>query len=110
MHLVLDDQQWQGLSGGQFTGPDGTRYRRRSTRRKRSDGDKLVAAGVPLVLYYWAGGQVDWFDGDAAVAQWQLVRRHVVSQLQQERGTLKWTAGEWNDGDERKVLVLTGFC
>ncbi len=79
VRLDLADQ-WDGVASGELTGPDGQRYRRRTTKAKRREGDQLIQAGTPLALYYWAGGQLEWFDGDEATARWQKVRRAVTSQ------------------------------
>ena len=64
MRTELGDDQWLELDQGRLTGPDGRVYQRRGTLAKRRRCEEAVAAGVPLVLRYWAGGQLDWYDGD----------------------------------------------
>lgn len=109
MRLDLADQ-WDGVASGELTGPDGQRYRRRTTKAKRREGDQLIQAGTPLALYYWAGGQLEWFDGDEATARWQKVRRAVTSQEPRPKGDVDWTAGRWEDSDSHPIFLLTGHC
>jgi hypothetical protein len=102
--------QWEQVAHGELVGPDGARYRRRSTKSKRRLGDELVAAGAPLMLHYWAGGQLEWFEGADADARWKQVRGAVTSQEPRPSGEVVWTAGRWEDLDGRAVLFLTGHC
>ncbi len=110
MRVGLSERQWDSVAGGELTGPDGVRYRRRTTRAKRRDADGLIASGVPLVLYYWAGGQLDWFDGDDASAVWRDVRAHLVTADPRPGRQVQWTAGRWENDNGRAVLLLTGYC
>jgi hypothetical protein len=110
VRLDLDDKQWNEIGQGQLIGPDTRRYSRRTTRTKRREADGLIADGAPLVLYYWAGDQLAWFDGADAQEQWQAVRPDVTSEEPRRRGDIEWTAGRWEDEDGRPLLLLTGHC
>jgi hypothetical protein len=106
----LSDGQWDEPEQGRLTAPDARRFSRRTTRTKRKDADGLIADGAPLVLYYWAGGQLEWFDGADAVARWHEVRSHVVSGEPRPKDDVEWTAGRWEDEEGRSLLFLTGHC
>jgi hypothetical protein len=110
MRVDLRDKHWDEVVGGWLHGPDGRRYVQRTSRTKRKDADELLTAGTPLVLFYWAGQQLDWFDGAEAQEQWQAVRKQMVSTAPQPRGDIVWTAGRWEDEDGRPLLLLTGHC
>lgn len=103
-------EQWETVTAGELTGPDGRTYRRRTTKASRRVGDELIAAGSPLVLYYWAGGQLDWFDDQDATERWQQVRGALTTQQPQVGKEVVWTGGAWTDGDGHTVLLLTGHC
>jgi hypothetical protein len=109
MRVDLATAHLNAIERGQFTAPDGTVYGKRSTRAKRRACDEAIAQGSALLLYYWAGHQLDWFDGDDARHEWTLVRGHVTTEPRL-RGSLEWTAGFWHAEDGRPVLVLTGHC
>ena len=66
--------------------------------------------GAPLVLFYWAGEQLDWFDGVEAREQWRDVRPRVVSTDPRPKGDTEWTAGRWEGEGGRSLLFLTGHC
>jgi hypothetical protein len=106
----LSHQQWDDVASGELVSPDSRRFSRRTTRAKRREGDELITAGAPLVAYYWAAGQLDWFDGADASEQWQLIRPHVTAEAPQPNGKVVWTAGRWEDADGRPMLFLTGHC
>jgi hypothetical protein len=110
-HVKVDlaESQWVAVSHGEILGPDGRTWRRRSTKTARSECDRLVSTGSAFVLYYFAGGQLDWFDGDDAAALWPEVRKAVVTAARR-KGDLEWTAGIWVDNDEESILLLTGHC
>ncbi len=111
MQVDLDESEWSAVAHGELTGPDGVRYLRRTTRTKRREADELVQAGTPLVLAYWSGARLVWHDGVDAAEAWQEVRAHVTSsEPHPNRKHVVWTAGSWDDGDNRSVLVLTGHC
>lgn len=106
----MGDEQWHEVGQGRLLGPDARRYSRRTTRTRRKEAQQLLADGAPLVLFYWAGGQLEWFDGVDAQEQWTSVRAHVVSTTPRLEGDIEWTAGRWEDEDGRPLLVLTGHC
>jgi hypothetical protein len=108
--LTLSAEHFHEAGQGWLVGPDGHRYSRRTTRTKRKEADRLVAEGAPLVLYYWAGDQLDWFDGEDARDEWQGVPSHVITEEPHRKGDIEWTVGRWEDEDGRLVLVLTGHC
>jgi hypothetical protein len=108
MHADLAPTQWDAITSGQLIDPSGARWSRRSTRIRRSVCEQLIVDGAPLVLYYYAGGQLDWLDGDDAVARWRRLRAGVTS-VARRRGDLEWTAGIW-DCEARKLVLLTGHC
>ncbi|SDY68682.1 hypothetical protein SAMN05661080_04287 [Modestobacter sp. DSM 44400] len=110
MRVQLSDQRWDEVLGGQLTAPDSRRFSRRTTRTKRREGDDPIAAGAPLVLYYWAGGQLEWFDAADAAQQWRAVRVHVTSQEPRPTGDVEWTVGRWEDERGQPLLLLTGHC
>lgn len=102
--------QLRAMERGEFTAPDGAAFVRLGTRTKRRVCDEAISQGSPLVLYYWAGGQLDWFDGDDAAHEWAAVRGQVTAQQPQMRGELEWTAGLWRANGDRSAVVLTGHC
>lgn len=103
-------EQWEAIASGELTSPDGRTYRRRTTRASRRTGDALIAAGSPLVLCWWAGDQLDWFDGRDATQRWQQVRSALTAQQPRVGREVVWTGGAWSDDDGRTVLLLTGHC
>lgn len=103
-------EQWEAVAAGELTGPDGRTYLRRTTKASRRTGDGLIAAGSPLVLHWWGGGQLDWFDGQDAAQRWQQVRGALTTQQPQVGKEVVWTGGAWTDGDGDTVLLLTGHC
>ena len=110
MRASLADQQWDAVGSGQLITPAGRRFTRGSSRIKRRDADALIAAGVPLVLYWYGGRQLDYFDGSDAVQQWRAVRPVVTTQAPQLGGGVVWSGGGWVSGEDQGVLVLTGRC
>jgi len=110
MRLDLSGKHFHEAGQGWLVGRDGWRYFRRSTKTRRRDADELIAEGVPLVVYYWASDQLDWCDGEDARDEWRTVRPHVITGKPSRRGDIEWTAGRWEDGDGRLLLLLTGHC
>lgn len=110
MNTDLADDQWEAVGRGELTAPDGVRYVRRTTRAKRRDCDVLISEGTSLVLFYWAGGQLDWLDGTDADKGWREVRAAVTSNLQPPKGDLQWTAGIWESYESQQIVLLTGTC
>ena len=106
----LSGEHWGEVEQGWLVGPDARRYSRRTTRTTRGDADRLVEDGTPLVLFYWAGAQLEWFDGADAREQWQAVRPHVITGEPRARGDVEWTGGRWEDEEGRPLLLLTGHC
>lgn len=108
----LADRQWDAITRGQITSPTATRYTRRSTRTRRRDVDTLIQTGAPLILYYFAGGQLDWYDGHDATEAWRRVRRDVTTDAPKPRpdGRVVWTAGTWQSDHGDTAVVLTGHC
>ncbi len=95
MQVGLAVEQWEAVSSGALQGPDGRRYKRRSTRMRRRQVDDLIAAGVPLVLHWYGGQQLDWFDGADAVTAWEAARPRLRAAVPRPDGDVVWTAGEW---------------
>ncbi|MEH3033960.1 MAG: hypothetical protein PGN07_07935 [Aeromicrobium erythreum] len=96
-----------------LTGPDGRTYRRRSTRMSRRTAGELVRGGTPLVLHLWSAGQLDWLDGDDALAAWDEERPHVTTQEPTAKQLAKhvaWHAGLWEADDDARLVLLTGSC
>ncbi|NIZ90307.1 hypothetical protein [Kineococcus rubinsiae] len=110
MQASLTDEQWNAVESGQVISPAGRRFTRRSSRIKRRDADPLIAGGAPLVLYWFGGRQLDYFDGTEAVEQWKVVRQALTSQTPQLRGDVVWTGGLWVGDDDEDLLLLTGQC
>ncbi|WP_432492834.1 hypothetical protein [Kineococcus gypseus] len=110
MRASLAEQQWDAVGDGQVSSPAGVRFQRRSSRLKRAAADALIAGGAPLVLYWYGGRQLDYFDGPDAVQQWQGARRAFTNQEPQPRGDVVWTGGRWVSDDEQEMLLLTGQC
>ncbi|WP_432565044.1 hypothetical protein [Kineococcus sp. SYSU DK003] len=111
MRTSLADEQWDAVERGQVIIPTGRQFERRSSRIKRRDADALIAAGAPLVLYWYGGQQLDYFDGSDAAEQWQAVRGALTSQAPQLGGDVVWTGGRWVcDEHEHELLLLTGQC
>lgn len=108
----LSDEGRAEVEQGSLTGPDGRRYFRRTTRAKRKEADQLVAGHAPVVLYYWAGGVLEWCDDVDAVGEWQTIRPQVLggSAMPRGGGEIQWTAGRWEDEEGRPLLFLTGHC
>jgi hypothetical protein len=109
MRVDLSRTQWDAITAGQITDPGGTRWTRRSTRAERTVCDQLIRAGSPLVLYYYAGGRLDWLDAADAGEGWNQLRA-VVTSRPRLRGDLEWTAGLWVDPEEHRLVLLTGHC
>ncbi len=63
MHRDLSREQFERIGVGQLTTPDGLTYTRRTTKTARHVCDQRIGAGSPLVIYYWAAGQVNHVDG-----------------------------------------------
>ncbi|WP_322762376.1 hypothetical protein [Frankia sp. Cr2] len=109
MHRDLSREQFERIGAGQLTTPDGLTYSRRTTKTARRVCDQRIGAGSPLVIYFWAAGQVDYVDGVDAQRRWQEVRT-AVTQHPRVGGDVVYTAGIWVDGDGRELVVLTGHC
>ena len=110
MRIDLADLQWDEVNNGELTGPDAVRYHRRTTRTRRRDCDELIKVGTPLVLFYWAGGELAWLDGEDAVNGWKTARAKVTARPARPTKDFEWTAGLWEDLDGHQILVLTGHC
>lgn len=110
MRVGLAEEQWDAVVEGHLTSPAGVRFVRCSSRIKRRDADAMITAGVPLLLYYYGGGQLDYCDGDEAVQQWEALRGALVSQEPQPRGEVLWTGGRWVSESGDELLLLTGHC
>ena len=108
--MSLVDEQWNAVTAGQVTSPSGLQFTRRSSRIKRRDADALIAADAPLVLYWYGGRQLDYFDGCDAVDRWQSVRHALTSQEPRLGGDVVWTGGRWVSDDDQEMLLLTGHC
>lgn len=93
-------------------GPDGTVYLRQSSRLGRSRVDELVAWGIPLVVSWFGGHQLDRFDGDDALPAWRERRAHFTSEAPVPTSKrLRWTGGLHRTQNlERSLVVLTGHC
>ncbi len=109
MRTDLPDSAWESIQQGHLTGPDGVTYRRSRTRAKRRDCDRYVDSGVPLVLYYWGGPQLEWNDGLDAAEAWRQARSAVTVDPRPS-GDVEWTAGVWTSEDGRRLVLLTGHC
>ncbi|WP_432941293.1 hypothetical protein ACQPXM_33320 [Kribbella sp. CA-253562] len=109
MRVDLSETQWDAIEQGRLTSPDGVLFQRRGTRTKRRICDEVISHGAPLVLFYWAGGQLDWLSGADAQDEWQSVRAAVTAEPRAS-GDLEWTAGLWQSETDQTVVVLTGHC
>lgn len=109
MQIGLGSEQWEAVASGSLEGPDGSHYRRRSTRMHRQQVDDLLTVGAPLVLYWYGGGQLDWLDGEDAVGAWRTARQRLTTAVPRSDGDVVWAAGEWL-GDGRSLVLLTGTC
>ena len=109
VQVDLAGQQWGAVTSGSLVGPDTRRYQRRSTRMPRRQVEDLLAAGAPLVLYWYGGGQLEWFEGQHAAQTWQTVRPRLTTSVPRPDGDVVWSAGRWVSDDE-SIVVLTGTC
>jgi hypothetical protein len=109
VRISLAETQWEAITTGQILGPGEVRWSRRSSRTKRAVCQQRIAEGAPLVLYNFAGGQLDWFSGSDAVEQWGVVRT-AVTPSPRRRGDLEWAAGIWVDDADNSLVLLTGHC
>ncbi|WP_322769197.1 hypothetical protein, partial [Frankia sp. Cr1] len=109
MQRPLGREQFERIAAGQLTTPDGITYTRRTTKTARRVCDQRIGAGSPLVIYYWAAGQMDYVDGADGQRRWREVRS-AVTQHPRSGGDVAYTAGIWVDGDGREIVVLTGHC
>lgn len=109
MQVDLVIEQWDAVSSGALRGQDGRRYQRHFTRMRRQQVDELITAGVPLVLYWYGGQQMEWFDSDEAIAAWEAARPRLTASIPHPDGDVVWTAGEWVSEDE-SLILLTGQC
>ncbi|WP_239395998.1 hypothetical protein [Frankia sp. CiP3] len=109
MHGHLSREQFERIGAGQLTAPDGVTYTRGTTKTARRVCDQKIGDGSPLVVYYWAAGQADYFDGSDAQRRWHEIRT-AVTRYPRPDGDVEYTAGIWADGDNRELIVLTGHC
>ena len=72
----------------------------------------LVAAGAPLLIYWFGGGRLDWCADADAITQWQQLRAEVVSRAPSpgHRKEPAWTVGRWESSDGLPLLLLTARC
>ena len=70
MRRELSDRVWRP---GQFVGPDGRTYRRRTTRIERPEAESVAESGCPVVTYL-PGGRLVWHDEDDAWPAWADAR------------------------------------
>jgi hypothetical protein len=111
MQLDLTEEDWRRLSDAVLLAPSGSTFARRSTRSKRAEVDDLVAAGCPLVIYSYGVGELRWLEGDDARARWAKERQHLTSgEPRPSRKHTVWTAGRWEDGEGKTLILLTGHC
>ena len=52
MRANLEPDQWDSITNGTVTSPDGRVFTRRSTRAARGKLEERLTAGCPLVFYY----------------------------------------------------------
>jgi hypothetical protein len=109
VYADLAAAQWDDVTTGRIVAPDGTPWVRHSTRAKRSACDLLIEQGAPLVLYSFAEGRLDWFDGAEARDRWPSVRDRVTGSPRR-RGIQEWTAGRWRNPAGADLVFLTGHC
>jgi hypothetical protein len=109
MRVDLSETQWGAVEQGHLTSPAGITFLRCGTRAKRRVCDDAISYGAPLVLFYWAGGQLEWLEGQDALDGWKSVRAAVTGEPR-ARGDLEWTAGLWQAEAEQTAVVLTGHC
>jgi hypothetical protein len=109
LRVDLSETQWDAIEQGRLTSPEGVLFQRRGTRAKRRICDVAMSHEAPLVLFYWAGGHLDWLDGSDAQGEWRSVRVAVTVEPR-ARGDLEWTAGLWHSEADQSVVVLTGHC
>ena len=110
MRTSLAESQWHAVADGTIESPDGVTFTRHSSRAKRRVADELVAMGVPLVVFDYGAGRLDWYDPDDAGAVWADTRGSMTSDTPRPQGAVVWTAGIWLSKDGDRLLVLTGHC
>ena len=98
--------------GGSFRDGKGRTFSGVTTRLKRRQVDELIAQGVPLVLQWFGGGQLEWLEGDGARTAWAERRGSYVSQLPaRPPKDVLWTGGEAMTANrDARVVLLEGHC
>jgi hypothetical protein len=110
MQADLSQSQWDFASHGTLVAPDGTAYTRRGSRMKRRKVDEAIEQGAPVVVHWYGGGQLDWFDDDEARQQWQKCRPAFTAEEPKLGGDVVWTGGLWLSDNESPLVVLEGHC
>jgi hypothetical protein len=109
--VQLDQAQWASITQGMLQTPDGSVWRRQTTRASRRVCDELLAQGIALVVHWYGGGELRLYGPAEAPAAWRRLRGQVtVDQPDPRRGKVAYTAGLWSDGHDGRLLVLTGHC
>lgn len=77
---------------------------------KRRAVDGAIDAGAPLLVYWYGGGALKWFEGVQAHERWLSCRSAFTSEPPRLGGDMVWTGGLWLSDDEAPLVVLEGHC